>query len=231
MKISSDAIKRIVLIAVVIGLFEVYEVTKRKAEEKPKAPVMLSLENVDTAKQNKWFKENFEKELEICAPNAKTLKDPNLVKLAHLYQSQLLLVRQEYPNAREEDQIIVAQNYFYTILNNLVLDFGKYYDKRNPEIYTQVNLSNDLINNEINPFFIAAIYQIGVDDTAKKDTFYIVVNTQDVAKSRVLMETKYSKNPSVQLTKFLFINQFNDLNEIKDIKESCFNILSNHPSF
>lgn len=213
-----------------MGMFQVYEAAKKHSLAKPNLPIALSHIPQDPSAQQEWFKSKYKEELAVCAPQAKPILDPSLIRLANYYQHQGDLVKLRYPNADKDSREVVTQNYFYTHLTNLVIRFSKYYDKDSSNSYDQINYIKSLKNKDHKAFFIAALYQIGDIYPEQEDTFNSIINTRDVAKRNHLLETKYGLNPSVQIAEHLLINQYSELDEIKNIKQACFNILANHPS-
>lgn len=230
MKLSGDAVKRILLIVVIGAMFQVYETAKKHAADKPNTPIKLTYVPKDPKAQQKWLESQYKKQLAVCAPTAKPIAETNLTRLANFYQEQLELVKTEYPNADLASQKVVAQNYFSTKLSSVVINFTKYYNKDNADSFNEINYINSLKNNSNTGLFIASIHQFGDEFNAQKDTFNSIVNNADVAKIDQLLETKYGLNPSVQIAKYLFINQHSELDDINAIKESCFTILEHYPS-
>lgn len=232
MKLSKETIKRIVLILIVVGLFELYDVAKKHSRKKQIEAQQTAYIPKNTAQLNAWFKDKYASEILNCVPdNKNNTLDPYLVKLAYLYQSQIDNVRHTFPNAKKEDQAVVAQNQFYAILHNHIESFTKdYAPKKDQAKYVVSSLAETLKSTPYDPYINAAIHRIGGSDTRQTESFSLAVNNAGIANKSHIVETKYFNLPSIQVAHNLLLAQFNEDEKSRTLKNYCFNILENHPS-
>lgn len=231
MKLSKEAVKRIFLVAVVVGLFEIYDYAKKHSKEK----IQESKEAVFTPphpeQQEQWFAKQYVSAIKKCIPSLQDFKrDPYLTKLAYLYQSQIHSVELEYPSVKRPEQLLVAQNQFYRLLNDSIEGFGARYAKEQAERYQSVNIADTLKQNPADAYINAAIHRIGAPDQRQMDSYSIAVNTRDVAKQEYLVKTKYIDMPSIQTAQILLLAQFKNDEASNSIRQLCFKVLESHPS-
>lgn len=232
MKLSKDAIKRLIFLAAIVGLLQVYDAAKKHSKSKAIEKEVQEFVPQNIAEQQVWFKSSYLQEIQKCLNiEVANALDPYMVKYAYLYQSQIEDVKKNFPTAREEDQIVVAQNQFYRILTDIIEKFANDYANKNKiKNYLSPNIGKTYADRPYDTVLNAAIHRVGRVDQRQTESFRIAVNTRDIAKQEQLVKTKYFDMPSVQLARNLIMIQHQDDEQAKAQRNQCFDVLENHPS-
>lgn len=230
MKISSDAVKRLLLIAVAVGLFELYDVAKEHSLNKPQAPMLLAYIPPNPQKQKEWLEKHYEAAVKACTGQAQDKIDPYLSRYANIYQEQLTAVKVDYSGATEQDRARVAQNYFYTIITQKMQHYIHDHYQAVEVKYSAFNITKVLKANPDDPLLNAAMHQFGKEDARQKDSHLIAQKKAEWQKKIDNVRENYANLPSVALIKILLINRFSNDERDIGLKDKCFYVLANYPS-
>jgi hypothetical protein len=221
LSLSKETIKRIILVIIVVGLFEIYSAAKKHSNSKVKESQNTAYVPQDLDRKNEWFKSEYANQIKSCIPEISDFKkDDQLTKFSYLYQSQLHNVKLNFPNASLKDQEITAKNQFLTAINLHIEEYAAdHFSKSDAKNYQRIVLSESLSNGLKTTEVSNILLNISTEN-----------NSQNIANKDQLVENRNDKEVGSLVVIKLLQSQFNRDEISTENKDKCFSILENHPS-